>query len=68
MHGESERIIGTLDVYLSETRQPTTDELDKIAQMARLAALAIKKQIDDEKLRKSELRYRGLFENVVDGV
>jgi len=68
LHGELDHIIGTLDVYLNEARKPTTDELDKIAQMARLAALAVKKQIDDEKLKKSELRYRGLFENVVDGV
>jgi len=68
LHGAADRIIGTLDVYLNQSRQPTTDELDKLARIARLAGLAIKKQIDDEKLRKSESRYRGLFENVVDGV
>jgi diguanylate cyclase (GGDEF)-like protein/PAS domain S-box-containing protein len=55
-------------VYLTESRQPTTDELDKIGRMARLAGIAIKKQIDDETLKKSESRYRGLFESVVDGV
>ena len=68
LHGEKDRIIGTLDVYLSDTRPPSTDELDKFGQMARLAGLAIKKQLDDEKLKTSESRYRGLFENVVDGV
>jgi diguanylate cyclase (GGDEF)-like protein/PAS domain S-box-containing protein len=68
LHGASDRIIGTLDIYLDHTRQPTTDELDKLNRLARLAGLAIKKQIDEETLRKSESRYRGLFENVVDGV
>jgi diguanylate cyclase (GGDEF)-like protein/PAS domain S-box-containing protein len=68
LHGAHERIIGTLDVYLRNARQPTTTELDKLGRMARLASLTIKKQLDEETLRKSESRYRGLFENVVDGV
>jgi len=68
IHGAMDRIIGTLDVYLDDLRQPTVDELDKLARVARLAGLAIKKQIDDEKLKTSESRYRGLFESVVDGV
>ena len=62
------RVIGTLDVYIDETRGPTTDELDKLSRMARLAGIAIKRQIDESKLKNCELRYRGLFENVVDGV
>ena len=68
LHGAAGHIIGTLDVYLDEKRQPTTDELDKLGRMARLAGIAIKRQIDEDKLRTSEARYRGLFENVVDGV
>ena len=62
------RIIGTLDVYLKTARSPTTDELDKLHRMAHLAGIAIKRQLDENKLRSSEMRYRGLFENVVDGV
>ena len=62
------RVIATLDVYINETRGPTTDELDKLSRMARMAGIAIKRQIDESKLKNSELRYRGLFENVVDGV
>ncbi|MCH9693234.1 MAG: EAL domain-containing protein [Gammaproteobacteria bacterium] len=68
VNGEAGRIIGTLDVYVGESRVPTTDELDKIGRMARLAGIAIKRQQDELKLRSSEARYRGLFENVVDGV
>ena len=66
--GVAGRVIGTLDIYLNDTRAPTTDELDKLARMARLAGIAIKRQLDEDRLRTSEARYRGLFENVVDGV
>ncbi len=68
IHGAGARVSGTLDVYLSESRAPTTDELDKLSSVARLAGIAIKRQHDEDKLRTSEARYRGLFENVVDGV
>ena len=68
LFGAAGRIIGTLDVYVDEARGPTTDELDKIARLARLAGIAIKRQLDEERLRASEARYRGLFENTVDGV
>ena len=68
VYGAAGRIIGTMDVYLNESRTPTTDELDKLSRMARLAGIAIKRRQDEEKLRSSEARYRGLFENVVDGV
>jgi diguanylate cyclase (GGDEF)-like protein/PAS domain S-box-containing protein len=68
VYGVAGRVIGTLDVYLDESREPNTDELDKLSQMARLAGIAIKRQLDEDRLRSSEARYRGLFENVVDGV
>lgn len=68
IHGEAGTVIGTLDVYLDECRAPTTHELDQLGRLARLAGIAIKRQRDEEKLRTSEARYRGLFENVIDGV
>ena len=68
LHGAKGRVIGTLDIYLAETRGPSTDELDKLSRMAKLAGIAIKRQLDEDRLRSSEARYRGLFENVVDGV
>ena len=68
IYGAAGRVIGTLDVYVDEKRAPTTDELDKLGRMARLAGIAIKRQLDEERLRTSEARYRGLFEHVVDGV
>ncbi len=68
LYGTASRVIGTMDVYINDSREPTTDELDKLSRMARLAGIAIKRQQDEDKLRNSEARYRGLFENVVDGV
>ena len=68
LHGAAGRVIGTLDVYVDKARAPSTDELDKLSRMIRLAGIAIKRQLDEDKLRSSEMRYRGLFENVVDGV
>lgn len=66
--GAADRILGTFDVYVSEAREPTPDELENLGRMAQLAGIAIKRQLDENKLRNSESRYRGLFENVVDGV
>jgi diguanylate cyclase (GGDEF)-like protein/PAS domain S-box-containing protein len=68
LFAEAGQILGTLDVYLDEVREPGTEELDKLSRMAKLAGIAIKRQQDEDKLRRSESRYRGLFENVVDGV
>jgi diguanylate cyclase (GGDEF)-like protein/PAS domain S-box-containing protein len=68
IYGDAGSVIGTLDVYLAAARQPDDDELDRLSRMARLAGIAIKRQQDEDKLRSSEARYRGLFENVVDGV
>jgi diguanylate cyclase (GGDEF)-like protein/PAS domain S-box-containing protein len=68
VHGAAGRVIGTLDVYVDEPRGPTTDELDALSRLARLAGIAIKRQLDEQRLRTSEARYRGLFENVIDGV
>jgi diguanylate cyclase (GGDEF)-like protein/PAS domain S-box-containing protein len=68
VYGNAGLIIGTLDIYLDTPREPTADELDKISRMVRLAGIAIKRHLDEQKLRSSESRYRELFENVVDGV
>jgi diguanylate cyclase (GGDEF)-like protein/PAS domain S-box-containing protein len=68
VYGAAGRTIGTLDVYVDEARAPTTDEIDRLGRMARLAGIAIKRELDEQRLRNSEARYRGLFENVVDGV
>jgi diguanylate cyclase (GGDEF)-like protein/PAS domain S-box-containing protein len=68
IYGAAGRVIGTLDAYANEARAAKTDEIDKIGRLARLAGIAIKRELDQQQLRTSEARYRGLFENTVDGV
>ena len=68
VYGDASRVIGTLDVYANRNREPGADEIEKLNRMARLAGIAIKRRQDEERLKSSEARYRGLFENVVDGV
>lgn len=68
LSGAGGRVIGTLDIYIKDARAPTSDEFDKLNRMAKLAGIAVKRQLDESKLKNSEMRYRGLFENVVDGV
>jgi diguanylate cyclase (GGDEF)-like protein/PAS domain S-box-containing protein len=68
VRGDDKKIVGAVEIFVDRVRQPGTDELDRIAKLARLVGIAIKRRNDEQKLRSSELRYRGLFENVVDGV
>ena len=68
LYGQAGEVIGTLDIFLDEPRAPSRDELDKLPRMARLAGIAIQRQRDENRLKSSEARFRGLFENVIDGV
>lgn len=63
-----ENVFGTLAVYSREARSPRTGELDVISRLVQLASIAVKRQQDESALMASEARYRGLFENVADGV
>ncbi|MEO0575783.1 MAG: EAL domain-containing protein, partial [Pseudomonadota bacterium] len=59
---------GTVDIYLSDQREPTTDEFDWLSGVARLAGIAVARERSREALSQSEGRFRSLFENVVEGV
>ena len=63
-----ERVHGTFDIYFSQARNPRTEELDLVSRLTQLAGIAVKRRQDEAALLQSEQRYRGLFQNVVDGV
>ncbi|MEN7342796.1 MAG: EAL domain-containing protein [Pseudomonadota bacterium] len=60
--------LGTIDLYFGEKREPTTTELDALGNLAGLAAIALHRERSSQALLQSEQRFRGLFENVAEGV
>ncbi len=62
------RELGTIALYFSSPLQPIRRDFDLMSRVAQLAGIAIERRRGQEALRDSELRYRRLFENVVEGV
>ena len=65
---EDGRTLGTFAVYLKRTGLPARRDLDLMIRMTQLARIAIDRWEAERALRASEQRYRGLFDNVVEGV
>ncbi|MDH3420538.1 MAG: PAS domain S-box protein [Gammaproteobacteria bacterium] len=63
-----DRIEGTLAMYFRSVHNPSPAELGLVKRMCQLAGIAIRRVRDADELKGSELRFRELFDNVVDGV
>jgi len=61
-------VLGSLGVYRAEPGLPTQSESQIMARAAQLAGIAIERRLSEEALRGSEAKFRGLFENVAEGV
>ena len=62
------RLLGTFATYGRRCGLPSRRDLEVIGRMTQLARIAIEKRRTEDAVRASEQRFRGLFENVVEGV
>ncbi|NMQ27199.1 diguanylate cyclase [Candidatus Accumulibacter phosphatis] len=60
------KVIGTFAIYHRHPHSPSAAHIELIEQSARLASIAIERNLAAERLRTSEAHYRLLTENVAD--
>jgi diguanylate cyclase (GGDEF)-like protein/PAS domain S-box-containing protein len=68
IHSSDGRELGTMAMYFKSPRGPLRRDFDLMSRMTQLAGIAIERRRAEDALRNSELQYRRLFENVVEGV
>ncbi len=62
------RMLGTVALYFSGPRSPLRRDFELMSRLTALAGIAIERKRSEDALRRSEAQYRGLFENVMEGV
>jgi diguanylate cyclase (GGDEF)-like protein/PAS domain S-box-containing protein len=68
LHASDGRILGTIALYFRTPRSPQRRDFDLMSRMAQLAGIAIERRLAEAALKASEVRYRRLFDNVMEGV
>jgi diguanylate cyclase (GGDEF)-like protein/PAS domain S-box-containing protein len=62
------RMLGTVALYFHQPRSPLRRDFELMTRLTALAGIAIERKRSEEALRRSEVKYRSLFENVIEGV
>jgi PAS domain S-box-containing protein len=61
-------IIGTLAMYYKEVKKPTKEDFKALKNAAHMAGIAIEKRNNEEKIKKSEEKFKTLFNALNDAV
>jgi diguanylate cyclase (GGDEF)-like protein/PAS domain S-box-containing protein len=62
------KVVGTVAVYRRQPGIPTRKDLELMSRMAQIAGIAIERRGAENALRNSEVKFRGLFESMMEGV
>ncbi len=62
------KVVGTFGVYRRQPSVPLSRDQELMLRMAQIAGIAIERRAAEDALRRSEAQFRGLFENVMEGV
>ena len=62
------QVVGTIAVFRRQAGLPGERDQDLLLRMAQIAGIAIERHSAENALRNSEAKFRGLFENVMEGV
>jgi diguanylate cyclase (GGDEF)-like protein/PAS domain S-box-containing protein len=61
-------VVGTFAIYRSQSGTPAAVDEELVSRMGQIAGIAVEQRGALDALRNSEAKYRGLFENVLEGV